>query len=263
MGPDAQEAAAVAVGSDSRQCGPQARRLAQRGDGGERCSPPPALQAVLFDMDGLLVDTEPIWFEVERMVMARLGSDWAAADQQALVGGSLQRSVDYLISRSARPEQAPEFGVVAGWLVGGMADLLATREIEPMPGAVALIDAVAAAGLPYALVTSSERVIADAVLKALARRGIGFDVIVSGADVSQPKPDPEPYRLAAALVGADPRCCVALEDSPNGVGSALAAGCVTVAVPGLVPITARPGLLIVNSLADLDLDRLRSLVAAR
>jgi HAD superfamily hydrolase (TIGR01509 family) len=221
------------------------------------------LQGVLFDMDGLLVDTEPVWFEVERLVMARLGGDWTAADQQALVGGSLRRSVDYLISRSARPDQAPAFDVVADWLIGGMADLLAASEIEPMPGAVALIGEVAAAGLPYALVTSSERVIADAVLKALARHGIGFDVVVCGADVSQPKPDPEPYRLGAALVGADPRCCVALEDSPNGVRSALAAGCATVAVPGLVPITARPGLLIVDSLADLDLDRLRSLVAAR
>jgi HAD superfamily hydrolase (TIGR01509 family) len=219
-----------------------------------------ALQGVLFDMDGLLVDTEPIWFEVERSVMARLGGDWTIADQQALVGGSLKRSVGYLISRSARPDQAPAFGVVADWLVGGMADLLAAREIEPMPGAVALIGAVAAAGLPYALVTSSEQVIADAVLKALARHGVGFDVIVCGADVSRPKPDPEPYLLAAALVGADPRCCVALEDSPNGVRSALAAGCATVAVPGLVPITPTPGLLIANSLADLDLDRLRSLV---
>jgi HAD superfamily hydrolase (TIGR01509 family) len=222
-----------------------------------------ALQGVLFDMDGLLVDTEPIWFEVERSVMARLGGDWTAADQQALVGGSLKRSVRYLISRSDRPDQAPAFGVVADWLVGGMADLLAAREIEPMPGAVALISAVAAAGLPYALVTSSEQVIADAVLKALARHGVGFDVIVCGADVSQPKPEPEPYLLAAALVGADPRCCVALEDSPNGVRSALAAGCATVAVPGLVPIEARPGLLIVNSLVDVDLDRLRGLVAAR
>ena len=71
------------------------------------------LQAVLFDMDGLLVDTEPIWFEVERSVMARLGGDWTGADQQALVGGSLKRSVGYLISRSARPEQAPGFDVVA------------------------------------------------------------------------------------------------------------------------------------------------------
>jgi HAD superfamily hydrolase (TIGR01509 family) len=220
-----------------------------------------SLQAVLFDMDGLLVDTEPIWFEVERSVMARLGGSWTPADQQALVGGSLRRSVDYLISRSDRPEQAPSFDVVADWLVGGMAEVLGSRDIEPMPGAVELIRDVRAAGVPYALVTSSERIIAEAVLKALDRYGVSFDVVVCGADVSQPKPDPEPYLLAARLVGADPRYCVALEDSPNGVGSALAAGCVTVAVPGLAPIAERPGLLIVNSLAQLDLATLRGLAA--
>jgi HAD superfamily hydrolase (TIGR01509 family) len=221
------------------------------------------LQGILFDMDGLLVDTEPIWFEVERSVMDRLGGSWTAADQQALVGGSLKRSVDYLIRRSDRPELAPGFDVVAGWLVDGMAEELSFREIEPMPGAVDLIGAVQAAGVPYALVTSSERIIAEAVLKALARYGVEFDVVVCGADVTRPKPDPEPYLMAAGLIGASPGCCVALEDSPNGVGSALAAGCVTIAVPGLAPIEERPGLLIVSSLAQLDLGLLRGLVAAQ
>ncbi|HET7014275.1 MAG TPA: HAD family phosphatase [Streptosporangiaceae bacterium] len=221
---------------------------------------PPALAGVLFDMDGLLVDTEPIWFEVEISVMARLGAgEWTPADQLELVGGSLAKSVAYMISRAARPADPDE---VATWLVDGMAELLATREIEPLPGAVELIGAVRAARLPYALVTSSERVIADAVLGALARRGVRFDVIVCGADVVNPKPDPEPYLLGAKLLEVDPRCCVALEDSPNGVASALAAGCVTVAVPGLVPIEDRPGLHIVGSLAELDLDALRGLVAS-
>ncbi|HUC58560.1 MAG TPA: HAD family phosphatase [Streptosporangiaceae bacterium] len=219
------------------------------------------LQGVLFDMDGLLVDTEPLWFEVERSVMNRLGGSWTAADQQALVGGSLKRTVDYLIGRTERPELGPSFDLVADWLVGGMAERLGSQEIEPLPGAIELLSAVRDAGVPYALVTSSERVIAEAVLKALARYGVGFDVVVCGADVTSPKPDPEPYLLAASLVGASPRCCVALEDSPNGVAAALAAGCVTIAVPGLAPIPERPGLLIVNSLTRLDLATLRGLVA--
>jgi HAD superfamily hydrolase (TIGR01509 family) len=218
-----------------------------------------ALAGVLFDMDGLLVDTEPIWFEVEISVMARLGAgEWTPADQHALVGGSLTKSVDYMISRARRPADPDQ---VATWLVDGMAELLKTREVEPLPGAVELISQVRAAGLPYALVTSSERVIADAVLGALARRGVRFDLIVCGADVVNPKPDPEPYLLGAKLLEVDPRWCVALEDSPNGVSSALAAGCVTVAVPGLVPIEDRPGLLVVGSLAELDLETLRGLVA--
>lgn len=211
-------------------------------------------------MDGLLVDTEPLWFEVEKSVMAGLGAgEWTAADQQELVGGSLHKSVTYMISRAGRPADHEQ---VATLLVDGMTSLLATSEIEPMPGAVELIGAVRAAGLPYALVTSSERVIADAVLAALARRGVRFDVIVCGADVVNPKPDPEPYLLGAKLLGVDPRGCVALEDSPNGVASALAAGCVTVAVPGLAPVRGRPGLHIVGSLAELDLKALRGLVAA-
>lgn len=234
-------------------------------DGGSGPDPAQAdsgavLAGVLFDMDGLLVDTEPLWFEVEISVMARLGAGgWTPADQHELVGGSLSKSVAYMISRAARPADPDE---VATWLVDGMAELLKTREIEPLPGAVELISQVRAAGLPYALVTSSERVIADAVLSALARRGVRFDVIVCGADVANPKPDPEPYLLGAKLLGVDPRCCVALEDSPNGVTSALAAGCVTIAVPGLVPISGRPGLHIARSLAELDLEFLRGLVAS-
>jgi HAD superfamily hydrolase (TIGR01509 family) len=233
------------------------RPTLRRADADRPCD---TLQAVLFDMDGLLVDTEPLWFEVESSVMARLGGEWTAADQRALIGGSLPRSVSYLIDRASGPGSGASEAEVAHWLLGGMAELLGSREVAPLPGAVELIGEVRAAELPYALVTSSERVIVDAVLGALARHGVTFDVIVSGADVRNPKPDPEPYQIAAGLVGADPRCCVALEDSPNGVASAEAAGCVTVAVPGLAPVAKQPGRLIVRSLAEVDLTTLRGLV---
>jgi HAD superfamily hydrolase (TIGR01509 family) len=216
------------------------------------------LQAVLFDMDGLLVDSEPLWFEVEHAVMSRLGGQWTPQDQQALVGGSLHRSVDYLLRRASRPASHEE---VAGWLVGGMADLLAEREAVAMPGAIDLLARLRAAGIPRVLVTSSERVIMDAVLASLARHDIQFDATVSGADVQHPKPDPEPYERAAALIGADPEKCVALEDSPNGVKSALAAGCITIAVPGVAQVQPRLGLTIVDSLADVDLALLDDLVA--
>jgi HAD superfamily hydrolase (TIGR01509 family) len=245
------------------------------------------LQAVLFDMDGLLVNTEPLWFEVEHAVMARLGGTWTPQDQQALVGGSLHRSVDYLLSRASpqagtaggsggsSPQagtaggsggSSPQAGTasraeVADWLIAGMADLLAEREAALMPGALELLTAVRDAGIPQVLVTSSEQVIMDAVLTSLARHDIGFTATVCGADVSEPKPHPEPYRLAATLLGADPRYCAALEDSPNGVVSALAAGCITIAVPGVAPVEPRPGLLIVPSLADVDLALLRDLAA--
>jgi HAD superfamily hydrolase (TIGR01509 family) len=216
------------------------------------------LQAVLFDMDGLLVDTEPMWFEVEHAVMTKLGGDWTEQDQRALVGGSLYRSVDYLLGRATRQASRDQ---VAGWLIGGMADLLAEREVEVMPGALDLLAEVRAAGIPTALVTSSERVIMEAVLASLAKHDIAFSVTVSGQDVRHAKPHPEPYLRAAALLGAEPRFCVALEDSPNGIAAAEAAGCVTVAVPGIAPIGERPGRFIASSLAHLDLDLLQSLVA--
>jgi HAD superfamily hydrolase (TIGR01509 family) len=222
-------------------------------------TPSPELEAVLFDMDGLLVNTEPLWFEVELEVMARLGGHWTEDDQRQLVGGSLHSSVEYLRSRATRPASHDK---VAGWLIDGMADLLAEREIAVMPGAVDLLGEVRAAGIPRALVTSSERVIMDAVLASLIRHGISFTVTVCGADVTHPKPHPEPYLRAAGLIEASPRACVALEDSPNGVAAALAAGCVTVAVPGVADVPERPGLTIVPSLADLDLARLRKLMVA-
>ncbi len=109
----------------------------------KRAAPHRRLQAVLFDMDGLLVDSEPLWFEVEHSVMSRLGGEWTQDDQRALVGGSLHRSVDYLLSRAAEPAPHDE---VADWLIDGMADLLAEREVAVMPGAVDLLAEVTRRG---------------------------------------------------------------------------------------------------------------------
>jgi HAD superfamily hydrolase (TIGR01509 family) len=215
------------------------------------------LMGVLFDMDGLLVDSEPFWFEVESGVMARLGGSWSASDQAALVGGSLQRSLDYLLARATRPVSR---AIVARWMVEGMVELLGTRPLPVMPGARRLLSEVDEAGVPYALVTSSERPVMEAVLGQLH---VTFPVTVCGDDVSQSKPDPEPYLLAAAKLGADPRRCVAIEDSPNGVAAAEAAGCVMIAVPSIVPIPPQNGRLVVSSLAELSLDRLYGLAAAR
>jgi HAD superfamily hydrolase (TIGR01509 family) len=145
-------------------------------------------------------------------------------------------------------------------MVGGMVELLSTRPLVVMPGARELLAEVAAAGVPYALVTSSERPVMEAVLDRL---NVTFPVTVCGDDVSKSKPDPEPYLMAAAKLGADPRHCVALEDSPNGVAAAEAAGCLMIAVPSLVPIPAENGRLVLASLVELSLDGLYSLAATR
>jgi HAD superfamily hydrolase (TIGR01509 family) len=235
---------------------------AERGPSANDHGPSPAspvggrLEGVLFDMDGLIVDSEPLWFEVECAVMAKLGGQWGEADQQALVGGSLPRTVAYLLARAVQPASPEQVG---RWLVDGMTSLLTSRTLTMLPGAGELLAEVRAAGIPHALVTSSERPIMDAVLLQL---GVGFTATVCANDVTSGKPDPEPYLTAAALLGADPRRCVALEDSPNGVASAEAAGCRIVAVPSLVPIPAQPGRIVAASLSEVDLALLRDLVAA-
>jgi len=184
----------------------------------------------MFDMDGLLVDSEPLWLEAETAVMARLGADWTPADQVQLLGGSLDRTVRYLLGKARRPATP---GQVAEWLMSGVTDLVRDHGVPVRPGARELLAEVAAAGLPHALVTGSERRFMEVVL---ARTGLRFDALVCADDVSVTKPDPEPYLLAAKLLGADPARCVALEDSPNGVASAEAAGYRVIAVPSLVPI---------------------------
>ncbi len=204
--------------------------------------------AVLFDMDGLLVDSEPLWLEAETAVMARLGAGWTAADQAQLLGGSLDRTVRYLLAKATKP--APP-QAVAEWLMAGIVELARDRGVPVQPGGRELLAEVAAAGLPHALVTGSERRFMDVVLD---RTGLRFDALVCADDVSATKPDPEPYQLAAKLLGADPARCVALEDSPNGVASAEAAGCRVIAVPSLIPVEPAPGRTVVRSLLDLRAD---------
>jgi HAD superfamily hydrolase (TIGR01509 family) len=216
-----------------------------------RPAPADGLQAVLFDMDGVLVNSEPFWFQAETEVMARLGGSWQEGDQHALVGGSMAVTVAYLLERTVRPASPAE---VEHWLIRSMVRMLASEPLPVMPGARELVGQVLADGVPYALVTSSERVIMDAVLAGF---GPAFPVAVCAEDVSACKPDPEGYLLATAKLSVDPRRCLVIEDSPNGVAAAEAAGCVVAAVPGVVPVPAGPGRLVVTSVADLSLARLR------
>ncbi len=219
-----------------------------------------ALAGVLFDMDGLLVDSEPIWFEVEQDVMARLGGSWSPIDQHQLVGGSLELACRYLLDRApAAAARSTSEAEVGRWLVDGMVARLTSRPLPLLPGARELLAEVDTAGLPRALVTSSERAVMDAVLGSL---DVTFDVTVCAGDVLATKPDPAPYLLAAAKLGAEPADCVALEDSPNGVASATAAGCPVVAVPSMLPVEAGPGRLVVGSLREVSVPMLARLADA-
>ncbi|HEY2312597.1 MAG TPA: HAD family phosphatase [Streptosporangiaceae bacterium] len=210
----------------------------------------PELGAITFDMDGLLVDSEPLWFQAESAVMERLQGTWAHGDQDVLVGGSMATTVAYLLSKGTRPAEP---AAVARWLTDAMIGLLTAGPVPVLPGALELVRQVQAAGLPHALVTSSESEVVDAVL---AQLDVVFPVIVCAADVSRTKPDPEGYLLAAAKLGVEPQQCIALEDSVNGVLAAEAAGYRTVAVPSVVPVPERPGRVVLSSLAGITLPEL-------
>jgi HAD superfamily hydrolase (TIGR01509 family) len=212
------------------------------------------LQALLFDMDGLLVDSERLWYESEAEVMAELGAPWCPEDQESLVGGSIARTVAYMLSRTG-PVADPQD--VARRLLDGMAERLRAN-VPMMPGAKQLLDEVREAEIPSALVSSTHRALMEYALDGIGRDRL--TVTVAGDEVGHTKPHPEPYLEAARLLGADPRRCVALEDSPNGTESATAAGCHVVAVPSVVPIPEAPGRTVVTSLLEVDLARLRSLV---
>jgi HAD superfamily hydrolase (TIGR01509 family) len=167
----------------------------------------------------------------------------------------MDNTVGYLLAKATRPAPPEE---VARWMTDGMLKRAAEGRIVVRPGARELLEAVAAAGVPHALVTGSQRPFTEAVLASTA---LSFPVTVTGDDVTRTKPDPEPYRLAAKLLDADPEHCVALEDSPNGVASATGAGCRVVAVPSLLPIPPAPGRLVVSSLREVSLETLRALAA--
>jgi HAD superfamily hydrolase (TIGR01509 family) len=219
----------------------------------------PLPAALLFDMDGLLVDTERTWFAVETEVMAGLGAPWGDEHQAALVGGPLEKSVQYMLDRADRPDVAPD--QLAQALLEGMVRHLRAGPVSWQPGAERLLAQAAEAGVPCALVSSSLRPIVDAVLAAIGTEH--FAVTVSGDDVAQTKPNPDPYLLAAELLGVDPVRCVAFEDSETGATSAVAAGCLTVVVPSLVPVPADVGDVHLTALTETDLDRLSDLSATR
>ena len=191
------------------------------------------LQAVLWDMDGTIVDTEPYWFAAEYEVVAQHGDSWSDDHARALVGFDLLDSGRYMIKHGGvrlTPHEIVEL----------LLDSVVTnlkREIPWRPGARELLADVRENQIPTALVTMSWKRFAMEVVDALP---VGaFDVSVVGDDVERGKPHPDPYLLAAERLGVDITQCLAIEDSPTGVASALAAGATVLAVPHHVDVPMR------------------------
>src|SRR5690348_4364600 len=215
----------------------------------------PELEAVLFDMDGTLVDSEKVWDVGLRELARRYGGELTAAARARMVGTSMAESMDILHTDIAQPWRDPHASVA--WLEARVEELFAEGLIW-RPGARELLAEVRAAGVPTALVTATRRQLVDVALGTLG--GDNFDVVVCGDEVSRTKPDPEPYLAAAGKLGAEPSRCVAIEDSPTGVASALAAGCRVVAVPSEVALAGVDGVVLLDSLELLDVAALRRLM---
>jgi len=212
-------------------------------------------------MDGLLVDTEPLWTVAEHELAARAGGTFTPQMKAAIVGTRLEVAVPTLLTMLGVPATADAVASTSRWLLQRMVGLF-RRPLALRPGAADLLAALAAAGVPQALVSSSYRVLVDAVLA----HGAGpFATTVAGDEVARAKPDPMPYLTAAARLGADPARCVVLEDSPAGLASGAAAGCAVVAVPDVPGVRLDPGPRgrVVRSLGELDPAQLVAIVAGR
>ncbi|MFC7928351.1 HAD family hydrolase [Streptomyces cinereoruber] len=209
------------------------------------------LAAVLFDMDGTLVDTETLWWDATEEVAARLGHRLTAADAPEVVGRAVEDTAAHLVRATGMSGTA------------GVASALTTafrRRVDagaPLrPGAGRLLAELDREGVPFALVSASPRSVVDAVTGgALAR--VPFAFTLSADDTARTKPHPDPYRTAAERLGVPVASCVAVEDSPDGTASADAAGCVVLVVPSLLPVEPGPGRVFSESLEEVSLATLR------
>jgi HAD superfamily hydrolase (TIGR01509 family) len=191
------------------------------------------IHAVLWDMDGTIVDTEPYWFAAEYEVVAKHGDSWSDDHARAVVGFDLLDSGRYMIEHGGVRLTPHE--IVEMLLDSVVANL--KREVPWRPGARELLAEVRDHGIPTALVTMSWKRFAMEVVNALPAGA--FDTSVVGDDVERGKPHPDPYLLAAERLGVDITKCIAIEDSPTGVASALAAGATVLAVPHHVDVPMR------------------------
>ena len=214
------------------------------------------LAAALWDFDGTLADTEPLWIEAEFELIGQLGGEWSIEHAHQLVGNSLLDSATYILNAIGRRDLAP------AWMVDQLLSYVVNRLRDgPMPwrpGAIELLNSFAAANVPCALVSASYRVLLDA---ALVRLPVDtFQVSVAGDEVDQGKPHPEPYEKACQALGVDARDCVVFEDSETGARSGNAAGAFVIAVPNCVDIPAAPRRLQIGSLSDLDAGQVATLL---
>jgi HAD superfamily hydrolase (TIGR01509 family) len=206
--------------------------------------------AVFFDMDGLLVNSEPLWLESETAMMAQYGYRWLESDQAACLGGPLDRVGNYM---SGLIEGKRDGNSLMLEIIDRMVDKF-KGDLPFMPGAINLINDLRAHGVELTLVSASPRSLVDAALSNFEVNP--FVRSISSNDVKVSKPDPEGYLLAATSGGHEISNCLVLEDSLTGVTAAKASGAWVLAVPHLVPIKKAGRVDVTDSLTNWSYEKL-------
>ncbi len=207
-------------------------------------------------MDGLLVDSEPLWTVAETELAARLGGVWDDDVKAACVGHRLDAAVPIILRYYDVEPLPPVVDEAIAFLQRRMVEQFETA-LPLRAGGLELLDELRSRGVATALVSSSWRALVDAALRVVGPR---FEVTLAGDEVTHAKPHPEPYLTACARLGVAADRAVVLEDAMSGVLSAEAAGCPVVAVPFVAPIDPQPGRWVVDALTDIDPDWLLNLV---
>ena len=214
------------------------------------------MKAVLFDMDGTLVDSEKLWDIAMRELYARHGGVLTAEVRESTVGGSSESVIRLVYADLGLEPDPVEMAATADWLHDITGELF-DAGLPWCDGARELLDDLAGAAVPMALVTNTRRMLTERALNSIGRHY--FTVSVCGDEVQRGKPAPDPYRQAAQLLGLDPAYCLAVEDSVTGAASAEGAGCPVLVVPNDVAVPVSPRRRHISSLAGVDLRRLRDI----
>ncbi|MEU6151637.1 HAD family phosphatase [Actinosynnema sp. NPDC047251] len=216
-----------------------------------------SVEAVLWDMDGTLLDSEKLWDVPLYEFAEKLGGTLSLETRQAMVGSNVPTTMALLFAEVGLTPTEEETADGAAWILRRTEEVFRAG-LPWRPGAQDALRAVRASGVPMALVTSTERALTEVALDTIGRDL--FDVTVCGDEVEgRNKPLPDPYLKAAALLGVDAAACIAVEDSPTGVTSAVAAGCTVLVVPCDVPVPPGERRIFRDSLVGVDLPTLTAL----
>jgi HAD superfamily hydrolase (TIGR01509 family) len=208
------------------------------------------MSAILFDMDGTIIDSEPLWLQAEIQVMAELGCHWDEQDQINCLGGPMERTEKYMQDRSGNVKPYGYFGQ----RLNEVMKLKFVKDLELIPNALELITKSKEAGLKTGLVTASGRELMNSALTRFPENS--FDIAISRDDVANSKPHPEPYLMAAERLKVKIDECLVLEDSMTGVRAGLDSGAQVVAISHIISITTEKNLRVISNLSEITFKQL-------